>query len=114
MLVGMKSKRPKPAIPYPGFPLFAHAAGVWAKTILGRKVYFGPWDDWQAALAKFEAQKPYLYGGLPVPDDEPVTTLGDIVKAFRAFKQKAFDEKELAKRSFKEYMQVCDTIKAAA
>jgi len=52
-----RSERVKPEKPYPEYPLFAHAAGVWAKKIRGKMHYFGPWEDSDGALKKYLEQK---------------------------------------------------------
>ncbi len=56
-------KPAKPDKPRPDFPLFAHAAGVWAKKIRGKLHYFGPWSDPEGALKACEAQAEALHAG---------------------------------------------------
>jgi hypothetical protein len=104
----MKTEREKPSKPYTGFPLFAHASGQWAKTILGRHHYFGKWDNWQAALKKFNEQRDYLYAGQAPPSN--YTTLADVLNEFRKRKKQALEDGEITTRSFGEYESVCDTI----
>jgi hypothetical protein len=57
------AKPPKPGEPNPEFPLYAHAAGVWAKRFRGKLYYFGPWNDPDGALKKYLEQKCALHAG---------------------------------------------------
>lgn len=58
------AKKPaKPSKPYPDFPLFPHATRRWAKKIKGRLIYFGPWDDPDAALAKYVDERDAWFAG---------------------------------------------------
>jgi len=53
----------KPAKPCADYPLFAHAAGVWAKKICGKIHLFGPWSDSDRLAAKYLGEKGALEAG---------------------------------------------------
>jgi integrase len=108
------SARPdKPKKPYADFPLFAHAAGVWAKKIRGKLHYFGPWSDPDAALKKYLAEKDALHAGrTPRPDPEGVT-VKDVVNAFLNQKQTLLDAGELSPRTRIDLKAACDLIVSA-
>ena len=98
----------KPAKPYPDFPLFPHAAGVWAKKIRGKLHYFGPWDDPDDALKRYEEQKEALHSGRrPRPDPEAVT-VKDVANAFLNAKQALVDAGELSPWTWASYKRACD------
>src|SRR4051812_42650492 len=100
----------KPAKPYPEFPLFAHATGQWAKTILGKHHYFGKWDDWQGALDSYLEKRDYLYAGQAPPIE--YTTLADILNSFVEAKQERLDLGRIRQRTYDEYAEITDTIAA--
>ena len=58
-----KKRRNKPRKPYPEFPLYAHAGGVWAKRIRGKEHYFGPWNDPNGALDRYLKERDFLFAG---------------------------------------------------
>ncbi len=101
-------RRGKPAKPYPDFPLFPHAAGVWAKKIRGKLYYFGPWSDPDAALADYFARKDDLHAGHTTPaTPDADATVKDAINAFLNAKQAAVDSGELSPRTFREYLDIC-------
>jgi integrase len=98
----------KPAKPYADFPLFPHAAGVWAKKIRGKMHYFGPWADSDAALKKYLEQKDALHAGrTPRPDPEALT-VKELANAFLNAKRAAVDSGELSPRTWDGYKGACD------
>jgi integrase len=98
----------KPAKPYPDFPLFAHAAGVWAKKIRGKLHYFGVWSDPDGALAKYLGQKEALHAGRSPRPDTAGLTVKDLCNQFLNDKRARVDTGELSPRTWQGYKVACD------
>src|SRR5215469_10759935 len=98
----------KPAKPYPEFPLTAHPAGYWCKKIRGKVHYFGPWDDPDGALDRYNEQKDDLHAGrTPRPDPDALTVKG-VANAFLRAKREAVDAGELALRTWMDYRSIME------
>ena len=100
----------KPAKPRPDFPLFAHAAGVWAKKIRGKLHYFGPWNDPDGALAKYNEQKDDLHAGRkPRPNTEGLT-VKEAANAFLNAKDALLAAGELSVHTKANYQRAAETL----
>ncbi len=100
-------KPAKPEKPYPDFPLFPHAAHQWAKKIRGRTHYFGPWEDPDAALAKYNKQKDALHSGKTPKPQTGIITVKELANQFMDAKQVFVDSGELSPRTLTSYRQAC-------
>lgn len=105
-----KNKPKKPAKPYPEFPLFPHASGRWCKKIKGRFVYFGPWNDPDAALQKYLDQKDDLHAGRTPRGTSDGLTISDLCNRFLNSKRHLLETSEITQRTFADYYHTCDRI----
>ncbi len=110
---GASGKSTKPPKPYPDFPLFAHAAGVWAKKIRGKLHYFGPWDDWRAALESYHRQKDDLHAGRKPESRTKSMTVKEVCNNFLNAKMEAEKSGEISPRTFDGYRDACEQVIAA-
>ncbi len=101
---------PKPAKPYPEFPLFPHATRRWAKKIRGMLHYFGPWDDPDAALEKYLEQKDALHASRKPRLDADSLTVKALANDFLNRKQALVDSGELSPRTWRDYKETCDVL----
>ncbi len=106
----LRGSRPKPAKPRPDFPLFPHAAGVWAKKIRGKLHYFGPWEDPEGAERKYDEQKEALHAGRKPREAAEGLTIKELVNQFLTAKLAARDAGELTPRSWLDYKAACDLL----
>ena len=92
--------------PYPGFPLFQHATGRWAKKVRGKLRYFGKVADdphSERALRLWLEQKDYLLAGQLPPAKNGALTVGDLCNRSLTMKQDRLESGELARSTFRDY-----------
>jgi integrase len=100
----------KPKKPNPDFPLFPHAAGVWAKKIRGKMHYFGPWSDPDGALTKYLAEKDALHAGRKPREDTEGVTVKELCNQFHNAKLALVESGELTNRSWQDYKAAGDLV----
>jgi integrase len=100
----------RPKKPYADFPLFPHATRRWAKKIRGKLHYFGPWDDWKAALAKYQEQKDDLHAGRVPRVQSDGLTVRELLNRFLTAKKRLLEAGELSGRTFIDYKVVTDRL----
>lgn len=103
--VSRRSGKPaKPPKPHVDFPLYPHASGCWAKKVRGKRHYFGPWRDPDAALAEWLRVKDDLLAGRkPRPKGEPGgLTVQQLVNAYLTWKEQLRDNGEIKRRTFRD------------
>lgn len=107
----IRSRKPsKPAKPYEDFPLFPHATGRWAKKIRGKLHYFGPWDDPDAALTKYLAERDYLHAGKRPPANQDGLEVRELANRFLTAKKHLLETGELSPRSWQDYHATCERV----
>jgi integrase len=107
---GRQASSLRPAKPYPEYPLYAHAAGVWAKKIRGVTHYFGPWEDPDGALESYLAQKDALHAGRKPRPDADALTVKDLVNQFLNEKRARVETGELSQRTWNGYKEAADEL----
>ncbi len=97
--------------PYKSFPLTEHrGAKQWVKKVRGTSFYFGPLDNWQAALKRFEREWPYIIQGLTPPaltDDAGACTLRVLCNLFLESKKSKMAAGDLTAITYRDYYQSC-------
>ena len=102
-----KTKRKKPSKPHPDFPLTANGNGQWSKKIKGRVHYFGAWEDPQAAITKWLAEKDYLLAGKLPPRVSDGYRVQEMCNRFLTAKKKLVESEELTQRTWQDYNRTC-------
>lgn len=100
----------KPKKPYPEFPLFPHATKRWAKKILGRLYYFGPWNDPTGSLNKYLEQQNDLHAGRRPRQSGDGLSVRDLCNQFLTNKRHLVDTRALSPRTFADYHKTCELV----
>ncbi len=102
--------RVKPRKPYKAFPLYAHNNGKWAKRIRGTLYYFGPWDDPDSALKRYQDERDDLYAGRKPRAHGDGHTIRDLCNCFLTDQELKVASGEITRRSFNDYHRTCGEI----
>lgn len=103
-------KPAKPNKPYPEFPLTPHPSGSWCKKIRGKLHYFGPWDDPDGTLDKYNQQKDALHAGRKPREETDGLTVKQLVNKFLNAKLTLRDNGELSALMYIDYKGACDCL----
>lgn len=93
------------------YPLYPHSMGYWAKNIRGKTYYFGKWDEPDAALAKYIAERDYLKAGITPPSLDGISIL-EVMDKFLLARQADVNSGELSKRTWIDYRRTCRLVTA--
>lgn len=113
MTVANRNRGKKPVKPRKDFPLFAAANGQWAKKVRGRKFYFGPWDDPDAAERLWDAQKDDIRSGRDPRSHAFIAgtlTVDEMCQEFLTSKQAKLEQRDLSQRQFDDLIRACKAI----
>jgi integrase len=90
--------------------MFPHATKRWAKKVRGQLHYFGPWNDPEAALAKWLDVKDDLLAGRKPRVSGAGVTIRDLCNHFLTSKEQKINEGALTRRSWQDYRDTCERV----
>ena len=100
---------------HPGFPLFPHQSGWWAKKVKGKLYYFGKMADdpkGQAALVEWDRVKVALIGGRARPSKVDGVTVAAVCDQFLQAKEQLVKSGEITQKTWHDYKRVTDRLVA--
>ena len=107
----VSEKPAKPKKPSPDFPLFAHATKRWCKKINGKFHYFGPWDDPDAALKKYQDEREAREAGrVPRAVSPDTLTVHKLANEFMLAKEQQRDAGDIRPTTFSDYHATCKAV----
>ncbi|WP_162670853.1 hypothetical protein [Gemmata massiliana] len=107
---GFANKTQKPQTPYPEFPLFPHVTNRWAKKIRGKLCYFGPWNDPDGALKKYEEQKDTLHSGRKPREVSAGVAIKNLCNAYLNYQKAKLGRGDLSPHTWKNYRETAELI----
>ncbi|MCO8124492.1 site-specific integrase [Stieleria sp. TO1_6] len=110
--MSVKRGTTKPKKPHADFPLTPNGCGQWSKKIKGKVYYFGAWDDPDAALRRYLAEKDSLLAGVQPTKANGTGTVGWLCNTFMNAKEQQVKDGDLSQRTLNNYHLACKAIAA--